>query len=138
MLVGTVLGAVKIATVPEVVIDPQLGLHVFPPGLAPPHAVEPTTGGNASQICVLDPATGCITAHITLVGGVLSSEAVKETAAAGLSPTGTVAEDGVIDVRMPESRLTTAVPFLLVFAVAAAVNVMVGIGFGKFASVGAV
>lgn len=138
VLVGMELGAVKVATVPEVVIEPQLGLHVFAPGLATPQVVVPVTGGNASQICVLDPATGCITAHITVVGGVFSSEAVNDTVAVGLRPTGTVAVEGVTEARIPESRLTTAVPVFLWLASAVAVKVMTGIGFGKLASVGAV
>ena len=138
VLVGMVAGAVKVATVPEVVIDPQLGLQVLPPGLATPQVVVPVIAGKSSQICVLEPATGCITAHMTVVGGVFSSEAVNATDAAGLSPTGTVGAAGLTEARIPESRITTAVPVFLVFAVAAAVKVMVGIGFGKLASVGAV
>jgi hypothetical protein len=138
VLVGTVAGAVKVATVPEVVIEPQEGLHVLPLGLATPQVVVPVTGGKSSQICVLEPATGCITAHITVVGGVFSSEAVNATDAAGLSPTGTVGDVGLTDARMPESSVTTAVPVFFLLALAVAVKVIVGIGFGKLASVGAV
>lgn len=138
VFVGTEVGAVKVATVPEVVIEPQLGLQDFAPGLATPQVVVPVTGGNASQICVDDPATGCITAHFTVVGGVFSNDDVNDTVAAGLKPTGTVAVEGTTEARMPESKATTAVPVFFLLASAVAVNVMVGIGFGKFASVGAV
>lgn len=138
VLVGMELGAVKTATDPEVVMEPQLGLQVLAPGLAMPQVVVPVTGGKALQTAVDVPATGCITAHMTLVGGVFSKEAVNETEAAGLRPTGTVAVAGVMVVRIPESKLTTAVPFLLLFASGTAVKVIVGMGFGKLASVGAV
>ena len=42
------------------------------------------------------------------------------------------------ETRMPVSKVIVAVPFLLLLAEAAAVNVSVGIGFGKFARAGAV
>jgi hypothetical protein len=138
VLVGIVLGAVKVATGPDAVIDPQLGLQLAPLGVAVPHAPPLVIEGKLLQMLVLDPATGCITFQDTLMGGVFSSEAVKDTPCAGLNPTGTVAVVGVTATRMPVSSATTAVPVFLWSASAVAVNVSVGTGFGKFASAGAV
>jgi hypothetical protein len=120
------------------VIDPQLGLQLAPLGVGVPHEPPLTIEGKLLQILVLDPETGCITFHDTLMGGVFSSETVKETPCAGFNPTGTVAVDGVTETRMPVSSVIIAVPVFLWSASAVAVNVSVGTGFGKFASAGAV
>jgi hypothetical protein len=75
---------------------------------------------------------------LAVAGDEFRKSAVNCTCCAGLISVGTVAVEGVTDVRMPVSSVTTAVPVLLWFAVAVALNVSVGIGFGKFASAGAV
>jgi hypothetical protein len=124
---GIVAGAVK---TPCAEIVPQFGLQLAPAGVAAP------PGGKS----VVSPATGCSTFHVGggFTGGTFKNDAVNCTCCAGFNPTGTVTVRGVTDARMPVSSETTAVPFLLVAAVAAAVKVSVGIGLGKFASAGAV
>src|SRR5208282_3557144 len=99
-----------------------------------------TREGNALQMAVLDPATGCIMAHFgfAFAGEIFSKFAVNCTCCAGFKPTGIVAVVGVTETRIPVSITTVAVPFLLVFAAAAAVKVIVGMGLGKLANAGAV
>ena len=122
----------------EVSIEPQPGLHVVPSGLAPPHDPLATNAGKSLQICVLEPTTGCMTCQFSPTGGPLARFAVNWICCDGLKPTGAVALAGDTATRMPESKVSTAVPFLAVSAAAAAVNVITGIGFGKFDNAGAV
>jgi hypothetical protein len=127
VLVGCVAGAVN---VPFDEIVPQLGLQVTSWG----SGVVP-----AGKSVVLF-ATGCTTFHcgLALAGETFKKLAVNCTCCAGLISVGTVAVDGVTDTRMPVSSVNSAVPFLFLAASAAAVNVIVGMGFGKFDNVGAV
>jgi hypothetical protein len=53
-------------------------------------------------------------------------------------PTGTVAVNGVIETRIPESSPTWPVPVFLWSASAVAIKLMMGIGFGKLLKDGAV
>jgi hypothetical protein len=119
-------------------IDPQLGLHVLPSGLALPHEPFATSAGKALQIVVLEPTTGCITCQFRPTGGPLARLAVNWICCAGLKPTGAVALEGDTATRIPESRETTAAPVLPVLAAAADVKVIVGMGFGKLDKAGAV
>src|ERR1700739_3058237 len=135
--VGTVVGAVN---TPFCEIVPQFGLQVAPKGLAEPQAPPLTTEGKALQMAVLDPATGCMTAHfgLALAGEIFKNDAVNWICCAGFRPTGAVAVVGVTDTRIPVSSETTTVPVLWVSAAAVAVNVIVGTGLGKLLNAGAV
>jgi hypothetical protein len=85
-------------------------------------------------------ATGCTTFHcgFAFAGETFKKSAVNCTCCAGVISVGTVAVEGVTAVRMPVSRVSDAAPVFALFAAAVDVNVMIGIGFGKLASVGAV
>ena len=72
------------------------------------------------------------------MAGELRKDALSEICCAGVKPTGTVTVDGVTETRIPESKLTVAVPVLFLLASAWAVKVSVGAGFGKFERGGAV
>src|SRR5271169_3734672 len=130
--VGWLAGAWNTATLPENVSVPQLGLQV--------EAAARGVGVAPSGNWVVWPATGCITAHCgsALAGETFKNEAVNCTCCAGCNSVGTVAVAGDIETRMPVSSVSVAVPVFFVAASAAAVNVIVGIGFGKFDSEGAV
>ena len=89
---------------------------------------------------MVSPVTGCITFHCgsAFAGEMFKNDGVNCTCCAGVNPTGTVAVVGVVETRIPVSIETIAVPVFLWSASAVAVNVIVGMGFGKFANVGAV
>jgi hypothetical protein len=78
----------------------------------------------------VEPSTGCVTSQVASTPLSFKNEGVNLVVAAGFSPTGTVAVDGVIDARMPESSLTVPVPLLFFSAVEVAVSVITGAGCG--------
>lgn len=123
--VGKVVGAVKIPLL-LASIEPQVGAHVV------------DNGFGVCSVTVEEPAFGCTTSHFRFNGGEFNKDAVKVTDWFGVNPTGTVAVAGETETRMPESKPTVAVPVFLLSASAVAVKVSRGVGFGKFASEGAV
>jgi hypothetical protein len=74
------------------------------------------------------PTTGWVTSQVEPIPLSFKRATVNFVVAAGFKPTGTVAVDGVIAARIPESRLTVPVPFLFFAAVEVAVNVITGAG----------
>ena len=96
--VGTVAGAVN---TPLLSIDPQFGLQEAAWGFAVWFAV------------VVEPVYGCVTSHTKFEGGEFCNEAVNFTTCAGVTPTGTVAVEGLTVTRIPESRVTLVVPVFL-------------------------
>lgn len=121
--VGRVSGAVK---VPFTSILPQVGSQLSDNGLA-----------KVSRL-FLDAVLGWTSLKTAVEGLVLSNEALKEAVWAGLIPTGTVAVNGVIETRIPESRPTCPVPVFFLSASAVAIKLRTGMGFGKLVSDGAV
>src|SRR5208283_3854701 len=81
---------------------------------------------------------GCATSHCKLSPGEFCKLAWKVVVCAGVIPTGTVTDKGLMETRIPESRLIVAVAVFLVSASAVAVKVRVGAGLGKLAREGAV
>jgi hypothetical protein len=78
----------------------------------------------------VEPGTGCVTSQVASVPLSFKKDAVNLTVAGVFNPTGTVALDGVIEARIPESRLTVPAPFLFFSAVEVAVSVITGAGCG--------
>jgi hypothetical protein len=95
---------------------PQLGLHVG--------ELELATG------LPVEPSTGCVTSQVASTALSFKNDAVNFVVAAGFSPTGTAAVDGVIAARIPESSLTVPEPLLFFSAVEVAVSVITGAGCG--------
>src|SRR5277367_4319749 len=72
------------------------------------------------------------------VGAAFNRVTIKRSVTAGVTPTGIFTVVGVIETRMPESRVIDAVPVFFLSASAVAVSVMVGSCVGKLARAGAV
>ena len=87
---------------------------------------------------VVELELGCTNFHCCPVAGEFKNDALSESFCAGVIPTGAVTLEGVTETRIPESKVIAAVPVLLLFASACAVNVMVGAGLGNAESAGAV
>ena len=81
---------------------------------------------------------GCTNRNCALSGGEFWKDGENVAVCAGVMPTGTVAVAGVTETRIPESRPTCPVPVFLWSASAVAIKLMMGIGFGKLLSDGAV
>jgi hypothetical protein len=75
---------------------------------------------------------------LAFAGETFRKSAVNFTCCAGDISVGTVAVEGVTEVRIPVSSDITAVPVFFLFASAVALNEIVGMGFGKSVNVGAV
>ena len=78
----------------------------------------------------MEPITGCVTNQVAPTPLSFNNATVNLVVAAGFSPTGTVEVEGVIDARIPESRLTVPAPLLFFSAVEVAVSVITGAGCG--------
>ena len=78
----------------------------------------------------VEPSTGWVTSQVASVPLSFKKDAVNLTVAGIFNPTGTVALDGVIEARIPESRLTVPAPVLFFSAVEVAVRVITGAGCG--------
>jgi hypothetical protein len=81
---------------------------------------------------------GCTNLNVAVEGFVLSSEALNDAVCAGFMPTGTVAVNGLMETRIPESKPTCPVPVFLWSASAVAIKLMTGMGLGKLLSDGVV
>jgi hypothetical protein len=121
--VGNVVGAVN---TPLLSIVPQEGSQVS------------DCGFGLWSFTFVDAVFGCTTMYLADEGSVFNSDTLNVAFCAGFIPTGTVAEVGVTDTRIPVSSATCPAPVFFVSASAAAVNVSTGIGFGKLPSEGAV
>jgi hypothetical protein len=123
-------------------MDPQLGLQVVPLGLAVPQTPPLVKEGKSLQMvaddAAVDETTGCMTFQLRLSGALFANVAVNWICCAGDNPTGAVAVKGVTEMRIPVSSVIAEVPVFFVSASAAAVNVITGIGLGKFCKEGAV
>ena len=86
----------------------------------------------------MDAVFGCTNLKVAVEGFVLSNEALNTACCAGVMPTGTVAVNGVIETRIPESSPACPVPVFEWSASAVAIKLMTGIGFGKLLRDGAV
>jgi hypothetical protein len=115
-------------------MEPQPGIVVV--GLVTVH-VSDSGFGDWSRTLV-DAVFGCTNLKTAVEGFVLSNEASNDAVCAGVMPTGTVAVNGVIETRIPESSPTWPVPVFLWSASAVAIKLMMGIGFGKLLKDGAV
>ena len=87
---------------------------------------------------VVELVLGCVTNHCKFSPGEFCSDAWKDAVGAGVIPTGTVTVKGLMETRIPESRLIVAVAVFFLSASAVAVKVSVGAGLGKSARAGAV
>lgn len=86
----------------------------------------------------MDAVFACTSLKTAVDGLVLSNDTVKDAVCAGVMPTGTVAVNGVIETRIPESSATCPVPVFLWSASAVAMKLMTGMGLGKLLREGAV
>ena len=86
---------------------------------------------------LLDAVFGCTNLKVAVSEFVLRSEMLKTAVCGGVIPTGTVAVNGLIETRIPESRPTCPVAVFFLSASAVAIKLTMGIGFGKLLNDGA-
>jgi len=105
-------------------------------GLATVHVSDCGVGDRSAVL--VDAEFGCTKLKVAVSEFVLRSETLNTAFCGGVIPTGTVAVDGLIEMRIPESRPTCPVAVFLWSASAVAIKLMTGIGFGKLLNDGAV